>query len=60
MLVVDDERAIVDVRLLVGMVVLVAAGLAAAAIVTYEDQRSFLLDRVDQQVESAPVAWDCR
>jgi two-component system, OmpR family, sensor kinase len=42
-------------RLLVGMVVLVSAGLAAAAIVTYEEQRSFLLDRVDQQVESALV-----
>jgi two-component system OmpR family sensor kinase len=42
-------------RLLVGMVVLVAAGLAAAAVVTYEEQRSFLLDRVDQQVESALV-----
>ena len=42
-------------RLLVGMVVLVAAGLAATAIVTYEEQRSFLLDRVDQQVASALV-----
>jgi two-component system OmpR family sensor kinase len=40
-------------RLLVGIVVLVAAGLAATAIVTYEEQRSFLLDRVDQQVASA-------
>jgi hypothetical protein len=43
-------------RLLVGMVVLVAAGLAAAGAVTYEEQRSFLLDRVDQQVESAALA----
>jgi two-component system OmpR family sensor kinase len=42
-------------RLLVGMVLLVAAGLAATAIVTYEEQRSFLLDRVDQQVASALV-----
>ncbi len=49
-------------RLLVGMVVLVAAGLAAAGIVTYEEQRSFLLDRVDQQVESAlvPLAFQLR
>jgi two-component system, OmpR family, sensor kinase len=47
-------------RLLVGMVVLVAAGLAAAAIVTYEEQRSFLLDRVDQQVESALVPLSFR
>ena len=42
-------------RLLIGMVVLVAAGLAATAIVTYEEQRSFLLDRVDQQVAAALV-----
>jgi two-component system OmpR family sensor kinase len=42
-------------RLLVGIVVLVAAGLAVTAIVTYEEQRSFLLDRVDQQVASALV-----
>jgi two-component system OmpR family sensor kinase len=37
-------------RLLVGLVALVAVGLAAAAVVTYEEQRSFLLTRVDQQV----------
>jgi two-component system OmpR family sensor kinase len=42
-------------RLLAGMVILVAAGLAVAAFATYEEQRSFLLDRVDQQVESALV-----
>jgi two-component system, OmpR family, sensor kinase len=49
-------------RLLLGMVVLVAAGLAAAAVVTYEEQRSFLLDRVDQQVQSAlgPAAFELR
>lgn len=40
-------------RLLAGMVVLVAAGLLVAAFVTYEEQRSFLLTRVDQQVLSA-------
>jgi two-component system OmpR family sensor kinase len=37
-------------RLLVGLVTLAAIGLGAAAIVTYEEQRSFLLTRVDQQV----------
>ena len=49
-------------RLLVGMVVLVAAGLAVAAVATYEEQRSFLLDRVDQQVQSGlvPVAFELR
>jgi two-component system OmpR family sensor kinase len=41
------------------MVALVATGLAVAAVITYEEQRSFLLDRVDQQVESAvgPVSF---
>jgi two-component system OmpR family sensor kinase len=45
-------------RLLVGLVALVATGLAAAAIVTYEEQRSFLLARVNQEVANArlPVA----
>jgi two-component system, OmpR family, sensor kinase len=37
-------------RLLLGLVALVVVGLGAAAIVTYEEQRSFLLTRVDQQV----------
>ena len=49
-------------RLLLGMVVLVAAGLAVAAVATYEEQRSFLLSRVDQQVQSGlvPVAFELR
>ncbi|MFZ0044165.1 MAG: hypothetical protein WAK93_22855, partial [Solirubrobacteraceae bacterium] len=49
-------------RLLLGMVVLVATGLAVAAFVTYEEQRSFLLNRVDQQVESAlvPISFQLR
>lgn len=34
-------------RLLVGLVVLVAIGLGVSATVTYEEQRSFLLTRVD-------------
>jgi two-component system, OmpR family, sensor kinase len=40
-------------RLLAGITVLVACGLTAGAVVTYAEQRSFLLDRVDQQVQSA-------
>jgi two-component system, OmpR family, sensor kinase len=49
-------------RLLTGMVILVALGLTAAAVVTYEEQRSFLLNRVDQQVQAAliPVAFQLR
>jgi two-component system, OmpR family, sensor kinase len=49
-------------RLLLGMVVLVAAGLAVATVTTYAEQRSFLLDRVDQQVQSGlvPVAFELR
>jgi two-component system OmpR family sensor kinase len=45
-------------RLLVGLVALVAIGLGAAAVVTYEEQRSFLLTRVNQQVADSrlPVA----
>jgi two-component system OmpR family sensor kinase len=41
------------VRLLAGIAVLVACGLTVGAVVTYAEQRSFLLDRVDQQVQSA-------
>jgi two-component system, OmpR family, sensor kinase len=37
-------------RLLIGLVALVAMGLGVAAIVTYAEQRSFLLTRTDQQV----------
>ena len=49
-------------RLLLGMVVLVAAGLTVAAVTTYEEQRSFLLNRVDQQVQSGlvPIAFELR
>ncbi len=47
-------------RLLLGMVVLVAAGLSVAAVTTYEEQRTFLFDRVDQQVQSGlvPLAFE--
>jgi two-component system, OmpR family, sensor kinase len=49
-------------RLLAGMVTLVAVALTVAAVVTYEEQRSFLLDRVDQQVQSAigPISFQLR
>jgi two-component system, OmpR family, sensor kinase len=49
-------------RLLMGMVALVAVGLTVAAVVTYEEQRSFLLDRVDQQVQAAlgPISFQLR
>ena len=40
-------------RLLIGLSVLVACGLAVAAVLTYAEQRSFLLDRVDQQLQAA-------
>lgn len=37
-------------RLLLGLLLLVAVGLGVTAVVTYEEQRSFLLGRIDQQV----------
>ena len=40
-------------RLLIGLVALVAIGLGVAAIATYEEQRSFLFRRVNQQVVSS-------
>ncbi|HEU4973742.1 MAG TPA: HAMP domain-containing sensor histidine kinase [Baekduia sp.] len=40
-------------RLIVGLLALAATGLVALAGITYAEQRSFLLDRVDQQVRSA-------
>jgi two-component system OmpR family sensor kinase len=45
-------------RLVVGLAALVATGLGLAAIVTYEEQRSFLLTKVNQEVADSriPVA----
>jgi two-component system OmpR family sensor kinase len=40
-------------RILVGVVGLCAVGLVVLAAVTYAEERSFLLERVDQQVKSA-------
>jgi two-component system, OmpR family, sensor kinase len=42
-------------RLLIGLVVLAAIGLGVTAIVVYEEQRSFLLTRVDQQVGDSRI-----
>jgi len=47
------SRLSLRARLLVGLVALVAVGLGAAAVVTYEEQRSFLLTRLDQQVANS-------
>jgi two-component system OmpR family sensor kinase len=43
-------------RLIAGLLVLTAIGLLIAATVTYVEQRSFLLDRVDQQAVAAAPA----
>ena len=45
-------------RLLIGLVTLAAVGLGAAAVATYEEQRSFLTNRLDQEVAQSriPVA----
>ncbi|HST38056.1 MAG TPA: hypothetical protein VLK58_01040, partial [Conexibacter sp.] len=43
-------------RLVAGLLALAAIGLLALAGITYAEQRSFLLDRVDQQLEEAPMA----
>jgi two-component system, OmpR family, sensor kinase len=45
-------------RLLAGMIVLVTVGLAVAAVATYAEQRSFLYNRLDEQVRSGlfPIA----
>jgi two-component system OmpR family sensor kinase len=43
-------------RLVAGLLALAAVGLVALAGITYAEQRSFLLDRVDQQLRAAPLA----
>jgi two-component system OmpR family sensor kinase len=40
-------------RLLIGLIALAAVGLAVVGVVTYTEQRSFLLKRVDQQTAAA-------
>src|SRR5436190_5735512 len=43
-------------RLIAALIALAAAGLITLAAVTYAEQRSFLLDRVDQQAHDAQRA----
>src|SRR6476661_5333649 len=45
-------------RLIAALIVLATAGLVTLAAVTYAEQRSFLLDRVDQQAHDAQRAVD--
>jgi two-component system OmpR family sensor kinase len=45
---------------LIGLVALAAIGLGAAALVTYEEQRSFLLTKIDQQVGQAKLPLSVR
>lgn len=40
-------------RLVAGLLALAAVGLVALALITYAEQRSFLIDRVDQQLAAA-------
>jgi two-component system, OmpR family, sensor kinase len=42
-------------RLLIGLVALAAVGIGVAGLVTYAEQRSFLLTRVDQQVGDSRI-----
>jgi two-component system, OmpR family, sensor kinase len=43
-------------RLIAGLLIVAAAGLVALAAITYAEQRSFLLDRTDQQARNASPA----
>jgi two-component system OmpR family sensor kinase len=43
-------------RLVAGLLALAAVGLVLLASITYAEQRSFLLDRLDQQVRETPAA----
>ncbi len=45
-------------RLLIGLVLLAAIGLTVSGVVTYREQRSFLLDRVNEQLASALAVPD--
>ncbi len=49
------SRLSLRARLLIGLVALTVIGLAVAAVVTYEEQRSFLLTRIDQQVGDSRI-----
>ena len=45
-------------RLIAGLLVLAAVGLVTLAAITYAEQRSFLLDRTDQQARAAEPIVD--
>ena len=45
-------------RLIAVLLVVAAVGLLVLAAVTYAEQRSFLLERVDQQLAGAPPAME--
>ena len=45
-------------RLIAVLLVVAAGGMLALAGITYAEQRSFLLERVDQQLEGAPPAME--
>ncbi len=49
------SRLSLRARLLIGLVALTVVGLAVAAAVTYEEQRAFLLTRVDQEVVNSRI-----
>jgi two-component system, OmpR family, sensor kinase len=49
------SRLSLRARLLIGLVALTVIGLAVAGLVTYEEQRSFLLTRVNQQVGDSRI-----
>jgi two-component system, OmpR family, sensor kinase len=49
------SRLSLRARLLIGLVALTVTGLAVAGVVTYEEQRSFLLTRVNQQVGDSRI-----
>ncbi|HEY7077014.1 MAG TPA: histidine kinase dimerization/phospho-acceptor domain-containing protein, partial [Solirubrobacteraceae bacterium] len=45
-------------RLIFGLVALAAVGLVALGAITYFEQRSFLMTRIDEQTKAAPAAVD--
>ncbi len=49
------SRLSLRARLLIGLVALTAVGLAVAGLVTYAEQRSFLLARIDQEVGDSRI-----
>jgi two-component system OmpR family sensor kinase len=49
------SRLSLRARLLIGLVALAAVGIGVAGLVTYAEQRSFLLTRVDRQVGDSRI-----